>query len=100
LNLRGNPIRSIRQSVVNGPVGELLRLLRSRLPEGEDGDTERGAFGGSGDGDDRSEKEVEARRVVFAASNARRRAWDDGDPARHERGIEATGSNSNSKSNW
>ena len=66
LDLTGNPLRSIRQSVLRGPVRDLLKLLRSRLPEGEAGDEERGAFGAGGDADDRMK---DAGRAVTAAVN-------------------------------
>lgn len=66
LDLTGNPLRSIRQSVLRGPIRDLLKLLRSRLPEGEAGDEERGAFGAGGDADDRMR---DAGRAVTAAVN-------------------------------
>ena len=69
LDLTGNPLRSIRQSVLRGPVGGLLKLLRSRLPEGEAGDEERGAFGAGGDADDVAR---DADREVLAAVNKAR----------------------------
>ena len=69
LDLTGNPLRSIRQSVLRGPVGGLLKLLRSRLPEGDAGDEERGAFGAGGDADERAR---DAGRAVLAAVNKSR----------------------------
>ncbi|KAK6229469.1 hypothetical protein QUC31_002041 [Theobroma cacao] len=36
LLLTGNPLRTLRSSLVNGPTPALLRYLRSRLSEGED----------------------------------------------------------------
>ena len=78
-DLTGNPLRSIRQSVLRGPVGGLLKLLRSRLPEGDAGDEERGAFGSGGDADDR---ERDADREMLAAVN-KARAGRVTSPAKH-----------------
>ncbi|MCI10258.1 leucine-rich repeat-containing protein 40-like, partial [Trifolium medium] len=36
LLLSGNPLRTLRSSLVTGPTPALLRFLRSRLSEGED----------------------------------------------------------------
>lgn len=69
LDLTGNPLRSIRQSVLRGPVNALLKLLRSRLPEGDAGDEESGAFGAGGDPDERAR---DAGRAVLAAVNKSR----------------------------
>ena len=65
-NLNGNPLRSIRQSVITGPVKDLLKLLKARLPEVLDGDIEAGAFGSGGD---ETQVAEDARRAVLAAIN-------------------------------